>query len=97
MQQDRLRRADHAGRRLRAAHSFGELRAENRGDTEAAHAFDDVDEALPGLSDRRELIDDQQHSLARGLRPTAHCVNSSTRKRARYPASYFNRNPSSRK
>ena len=63
MQQDRLRRTDDPGRRFRAAHPFGELRAEDGGDTEAARPLDDVDESLPGLGDRGELIDDQQHPL----------------------------------
>ena len=47
----------------RAAHAFGELGAEDGGDAEAARALDDVDEPLPGLCDRGELVDDQQHAL----------------------------------
>ncbi len=69
MEQDRLGGADDPRGRLGPAHPLGELGAEDGGDAEAAHPLDHVDEALPGLRDRRELVHDQEHPLAARLAP----------------------------
>jgi hypothetical protein len=67
MQEDRRDRADDPGGRLGAAHPLGELRAEDGGDAEAARSFDHIDQALSGLRDRGELVDDQQDAVGARL------------------------------